>query len=160
MIPSVSARRRNGVERLLVGRRHVLRATGIAEERVLRADAGVVEPRGDRMRVLDLAVGVGEQGRARAVQDSRAAGDEARRSRRLHADEPHVGVVDEAGEQADRVRAAADAGNDCVRQPSLGGEKLLARLVPDHCLQLPDDRPDTGAGRRTSRSGSGSSARS
>ena len=40
------------------------------------------------------------------------------------------------GEHADRVRAAADAGDDGLRQPPLGVEDLLARLAADHRLQL------------------------
>ena len=47
-------------ERLLVGRADVLGAAGVAQERVLGADARVVEPGGDRVRVGDLAVLVGE----------------------------------------------------------------------------------------------------
>ena len=91
------------------------------------------------MRVGDLAVVVGEHRRARAVQDRGAAAAEARRACRLDADEPHVGVVEEAGEDADRVRAAADAGDDRVGEPALGREHLLARLVADHPLQLADE---------------------
>ena len=43
------------------------------------------------------------------------------------------------GEHPDRVRAAADAGDHGVRQPTLGLEHLSARLAADHRLQLPDD---------------------
>jgi hypothetical protein len=47
-------------------------------------------------------------------------------------------VVDEAGEDPDRVRAAADARDDGVRSRSRR-EELLARLAADHRLQLADD---------------------
>ena len=47
---------------------------------------------------------------------------ERRRARRLDADQAHVVVGDEVVEHADRVRAAADAGDDGVRQPAFGGE--------------------------------------
>ena len=60
-----------GRERLVVGRRDVACAAGVAEERVLGPDARVVEPGRDRVGVRDLAVLVGEHGRARAVQDGR-----------------------------------------------------------------------------------------
>ena len=47
------------------------------------------------------------------MQDARAARRRGSpRLGRLDADQPHVGVVDEAGEDPDRVRAAADAGDD------------------------------------------------
>src|SRR3546814_2803081 len=38
---------------------------------------------------------------------------------RLDADDPHLGVVEEGVEQAHRVRAAADAGDQRIRQPVL-----------------------------------------
>jgi hypothetical protein len=40
-------------------------------------------------------------------------------------------VVDERGEDADRVGAAADAGDHAVGQPALALEQLRARLVAD-----------------------------
>ena len=73
MIPSVSGEPVERGERLVVGRGDVLGAARVAEERVLRADARVVEPGRDRVRVGDLAVLVGEDRRARAVQDGGAA---------------------------------------------------------------------------------------
>ena len=51
----------------------------------------------------------------------------------------HLGVVEEAGEHPDRVRAAADAGDHGVGQPALGLEHLRARLAADHGLQLAHD---------------------
>ena len=64
-------------QRLPVVDADVLRPARVAQERVLRADARVVEPGRDGVRVEDLAVLVGEDGRARAVQDAGAAGAEA-----------------------------------------------------------------------------------
>ena len=75
----------------------------MAEVGVLGPDPGVVEPGRDRVRLGDLPVLVGEERRARAVQDARPSAAEARGAVRLDADEPHVHVVDEAGEDADRV---------------------------------------------------------
>src|SRR4051794_29005355 len=49
-----------GGERVVVRRRDVRRAAGVAEPRVLGAYTGIVEPGGDRMRVEDLAVVVRE----------------------------------------------------------------------------------------------------
>ncbi len=47
-----------------------------------------------------------------------------------------VGVVEEAGEHPDRVRAAADARDHSVREPALGFQDLLPRLPSDHGLEL------------------------
>src|SRR5918996_716818 len=139
-----------GGERLLVCCRDVLRAAGVPQVRVLGADAGVVEPRRDRVRVGDLAVVVREDRRARAVQDARPSRAEARRARRLDAEQAHVLVREEAGEDPDRVRAAADAGDHGVRQAALGGQDLLARLAADDGLEVAHDlrvgvRADAGA---------------
>ena len=45
MIPSLACQRAERVERLLVGRADVLGPAVVAEERVLGADAGIVQPR-------------------------------------------------------------------------------------------------------------------
>ena len=123
-----------GVERLVVGRRAVLDAARVAQLGMLRPDARVVESGRDRVRVDDLAVLVGEQRGARAVEDARSARAEARRPGRLDAVEADVPVVQEAGEHPDRIRATADAGDRGVRQPALGLEDLRARLAADHRL--------------------------
>ena len=61
---------------VLVGGGHVLRPARVAEVRVLRPDAWVIEPGRDGVRVCDLPVLVGEQRGARAVQNTRPAGAE------------------------------------------------------------------------------------
>ena len=58
---------------------------------------------------------------------------------RLDADQPH-GVVAEGVERPDRVRAAADAGDDGVGQPARLRLHLGARLAADHRLQLAHER--------------------
>src|SRR5690242_10701182 len=72
-----------GGEGLVVGRTEILRSADVPKVRVLRPDAWIVEARGDRVGVGDLAVGVGEDRRARAVQDAGASGAERRRAGRL-----------------------------------------------------------------------------
>src|SRR6478736_9293521 len=91
------------------------------------------------MGVQHLAVLVGEQRGTRAVEDTRAAGAEARRARSLDADQTHTGVVQETRKEADRVRAPADARDRDLGQTALGGEDLLPRLAADHGLQLGHD---------------------
>src|SRR5262249_3646076 len=90
-------------ERFLVRGGGGLGAAGVAQERVLRTGAGVVQAGGDRLGIEDLAVLVGEHGRARAVQDGGAAGTEARGAAGLHSEQANR-VVEEGREQTDRVR--------------------------------------------------------
>ena len=92
------------------------------------------------MRVLDLPVRVGEHAPS-GRRGARSGGHcEAGGALRLDPDEPHVLVVEEVGEHADRVRAAADARDDRFGQPALRLEELRARLAADHGLQLAHDR--------------------
>ena len=81
------------------------------------------------MGVRDLAVVVGEDRGAGAVEDAGPPDAEAGGACRLDADQADALVRDEAGEHADRVRAAPDAGDDRVRKPPLGLEDLRARLA-------------------------------
>src|SRR4029450_4930727 len=76
---------------------------------------------------------------AAAVPAPGPAGSETPRPCCLDTDQPHVRVVEEACEEADRVRAAAHAGDDCVRKPTLGRENLLTCLAADDGLQLTDE---------------------
>ena len=136
-----------GVERFRVRARQILRPSGVAQERVLRTDARIVESGRDRVGIGDLAVVVGEDGRARAVEDARTAAAKRGGAGGLDAHEPHVGVVDEPGEHPDRIRTAADARHDDLGESAFGFEQLLAGLPPDHRLKLPHDlrvrrRPD------------------
>ena len=122
----------------------------VMEKGVLGADARIVEARRDRVGVEHLPIRVREERRARAVQHARAARAERRRARRLHAQQAHLGIVEKPGERPDRVRAAADASDDDLRQPALRVQKLCPRLPPDHGLELAHDLrirggPDAGA---------------
>src|SRR3954466_7405866 len=100
------------------------------------------------MRFADLALVVLKHERARPVQDADpstddrggmlAAGDPF--PTRLDSDELHVRIVDERAEDADRVRPAADAGDDNVGKPSELREALLARFAADHGLEVTDHR--------------------
>ena len=65
-----------GAQRVVVGDRHVAGPAAVAQLGVLGADARVVEAGGDRVRLEDLAVVVGEHRRERAVEDAGAPGDE------------------------------------------------------------------------------------
>ncbi len=102
------------------------------------------------MRVEHLAVRVCEHGRTGAVQHRGPSRAETRCPGRLDADQSNVHVVEEAGEQPDRVRSPSDARDDCVREPVVSLEHLRPRLAPDNGLQLSyyariRRRPHTGA---------------
>ena len=73
MMPSMLGAELEGVERLLVGRRHVGDAAGVAQPGMLRPDAGIVEAGGDRVAFEDLAVVVLEEIGAVAVEHARPA---------------------------------------------------------------------------------------
>ena len=102
------------------------------------------------MRLGDLAVGVLQDVGVGAVEHAGPAQlriGEARRvmsggdplAARLHADQPHAGIFSEGVEQADGVRAAADARHARVRQPAGLGHDLRPRLGADHRLEVAHD---------------------
>ncbi len=55
---------------------------------------------------------------------------------RFDAPKPHLGVVDEAREDAQRIAPAADARDDVGGQPAVALEHLRARFFADHPLEL------------------------
>src|SRR6266542_5337495 len=73
------------------------------------------------------------------MQDTGPPGAKTRRTSRLHPDKRDAVVVEEAVEDADRVGAAADTGDDGVWQPSLARQHLLASFASDDRLQFAHD---------------------
>src|SRR3954471_11045646 len=78
-------------------------------------------------------------------------------ARSFHAIDLDLGIVQERMEQAHRVRAAADAGDERIGQTSCRRQHLLARFVSDHRLKVahhhrigvrPGDRADAVKGVR------------
>ena len=96
------------------------------------------------MAFLDLAVAILQQIGAVAVQDARFAG--IQRGAMLIALKPlatgfdavngDIGIVEEGMKQADGVGAAAQSGDQRVRQPAFGFHHLLFRLRADHRLEV------------------------
>ncbi len=93
----------------------------------------------------DLSLGVLQQVRAVAVQHARPPAVHRRCmsvlnletvSSRFDAVDRYALVVEERMEKSDGVRAAADAGNERVRQPPLTLHHLLARLRADDRLEI------------------------
>ena len=72
MMPSVRQQQLERVERLDVGHALVVDAADLVQPAMLGADAGIVEPRRDRVRLGDLAVLVLQQIGAVAVEDAGA----------------------------------------------------------------------------------------
>src|SRR3990170_8105558 len=93
---------------------------------VLGPDTWVVKTCRDGVGVRDLAVGVGEARRARAVQHGGSTAGQARRAGSLYSDEAHVVVVEKAREESDRIRPAAHASHDSIREAFA----QLDRLAP------------------------------
>jgi hypothetical protein len=112
-------------DRFRVGDRDVAGAPQIPQVRMLGADAGVVQPGRDRVRLLDLPVLVLEEQRLEAVQYADLAVRGAGTAFGLDADELR-GRVGEAREGARRVAAPADAGDDVIGDS--GGQ--LGRALP------------------------------
>src|SRR5260370_31435718 len=69
--PLQPAAQLEGGERLLVGRRNIGRAAGLLQPGMLRSYAGIVEPGGNRMALVDLAVVVHQEIAAVAAQYAR-----------------------------------------------------------------------------------------
>ena len=148
-----------GGERLLVGGGDVLGAAVVAQRGVLRARAGVVEPGRDRLGVQHLAVLVGEDGRARAVEDRRPAGAQAGGSARLHAEQAHAprrrGSPRRGRSRSSPRRRTRPRPRAAGLPPRAPAPAPPARSRPATLARS----PGTAAGRRRSRSGSGSCPR-
>src|SRR3990170_3933975 len=130
--------------RLVVGGREEFHPAHVVEPSMLWPDAGIIEPGGDRMRFLDLAVVVHQQIGAIAVQHpGPAAGNRGRvlatvetEAGRFHAVDFDPALVEERMEQAHGIGAAANAGDQRIRQPVFGPLHLLARLTADDRLEI------------------------
>src|SRR5690554_193576 len=122
--PSAELKR---VKRFLICRSNIFRTPYIIEPGMFRPDARIVEPRRNGMAITDLAVFVLQQIGAVAVKHTRLAALERGAvlagldalARRFHAVNLHGRIIEERMEQAHRIGAATDAGNDGVRQASL-----------------------------------------
>jgi hypothetical protein len=136
-----------GRDRLDVGRRGVLDAAELAEQRMLGSDGRIVESGGDRVRRRHLAVGVLQHHRACAVEHAERAAfagearcmlpQSAAAAACLDADEAHRRILEKGREQADGVRAAADAGDDGIGALASGAlENLALRFLADDAVEI------------------------
>ena len=150
MIPSSRASSREGAPApAVVGDRDVAGPAAVAQLGVLGPDPGVVEPGGDRVRLEDLALLVGEHRGERAVQDAGA--------RRRRSEAPWRPLSSPSPAASTPISSTSASSTKGVKMPialeppptqaitrvgqrALGGERLLARLVADHPLQVADQR--------------------
>src|SRR6478735_132431 len=109
---------------------------------MLRTDAGVIQTRRNRMRVLDLPVVVHQQISAIAVQHARPAAGYGSRmqlrqsvTRGLDAENFDAGIVEERMKQSHCVGPPTDASDQRIRQPAFGLLHLYAGLIADDRLE-------------------------
>src|SRR5579864_768453 len=96
------------------------------------------------MRERHLAVGVLQQIAVSAVKHAgRSTGESRRMQPQLRAtaagfysDQPHTRIAQEGVKYSDRIAAAADAGEDRIRQPPLVLQDLPARLFSDDAVKI------------------------
>src|SRR5262249_12417109 len=124
--------------------RGVLEPAEVLVVRVLGPHARIIETRGDRVRLGDLAVVVLQHVAHAAVQHT----DGARTQRGavlaaadavspgLDAHDANARVAYERPEQADRVRASAHAGDDEIGQAAGRLPGLGARLLADDAMEV------------------------
>ena len=145
MMPSLRVSRKNASSAAVSSTDVVAHAAAVLEKGVLGADAGVVQTRPKRCACSAICpCGVLQHVRVRAVQDARSAGGqrggvvaEPRAAPAgFDADQLDRRIVEERGERADRIRAAADARDHAVRQAAELREDLRARLVADDRLEV------------------------
>ena len=159
-MPSRLGQRLEGIERLArPDRVDVIHAAGVFPIAVLGADARIIEAGRNRVDVERLSVVV-LQARSCSCRAARLWRRTTACWRVLPEPDPRppastpvsatVFVVDEWIKHAGRVRPAADAGDDFVRQSAQIVQALLPRFAADHGLEVADDhregmRADDGA---------------
>ena len=127
-----------------IRRRGVADTPQVLQVGVFGAHARVVQPRGNRVGFHDLAVVRLHQVSVLAVQHTGRAGVERRRvairfqpqTRGFDAGHVHAGVVQERMEEAHGVGAAADAGDQQIRQAAFRFKALGARFRADDGLEI------------------------
>ena len=122
----------------------VFDAADFVQPGMFGADAGVVQPGADAVRLGDLAVIVLQQVGAVAVQHAGSAAGEAggvlvgieAAAGGLDTHQAHVGIVQEGVEQAHGVGPAADRGDGDGGEAALGGQHLGAGFGADDGLEV------------------------
>ena len=123
---------------------HVLRTAGILEPGMLWPHARVVQARRDRMRLLNLAIGILEQIGAVAMQHARRAGRERGRmvagvhsmATSLDPNQGHVGLIDVVVENAHGIAATAHTGHHHVGLPAHHLGHLPEAFLAHHRIEI------------------------
>ena len=111
----------------------------------LLRDRGIIQPSRDAVRELDLAELILQHVGARALQNPERAALKTRRmpaclnafAAGFHTNHLHWLILEKRIKQSHRIRAAADTGDQHVRQPLLFFQDLPPRFIPDHALEIP-----------------------
>src|SRR5712692_8906674 len=143
-----------GVERCGIGHRAVFSTALLGEPGVLWTDSGIVKTRGNGVRRGDLAIFGLQNVRVGALQNAGArskeslCGGEARgvlaelttTAAGFDSHHPYGSVGEKLVEEADGVRAAADASEKMRGQALFCDEDLLTRFAADHGLKIAHHR--------------------
>ena len=136
-----------GGEDFVVVAGDIFHASDFFEPCVFGPGAGVVQPRGDGVRLGDLPVVVLEVAALAAVENAGGSGGEGggvlsaldAGAARFHADHSDFGIVQEGVKESDGVGAAADAGDKEIGQGVVVVEllgELRAGFVSDDALEF------------------------
>jgi hypothetical protein len=130
---------------LLVGRKIVFYATDLAQVTVFRTNRGVIEPCGNGMRQLDLAILVRKQKCFRSLKNTQSSSLKSRcvfpgsnsLTPRFNSNHPDARVIQKWMEQANGIAAATDASDEQIGQKLFALEDLLPRFLADDALKIP-----------------------
>jgi hypothetical protein len=132
------------VQRFPISGREIFHPADIFQPGMFRAYAGIIEARGNRMGFLHLAFRILQQIGTRAMQHARRAlRDRGGMTQRIHAlacrfdaVDIHTSIVKERMKHADGVRAAADTGDNQIRQFPFLSQHLRAGFIADDSLKV------------------------
>ena len=131
-------------ECFLVGRKIVFYATDLAQITVFGTNRGIIEPCGNRMRQLDLAILVREQKCFCSLKNTQSSSLKSRRvfpgsnslPTSFDSDHPDGLVIQKRMEQANGVAAATNASDEQIGQTLFAVENLLSRFLADDALKI------------------------
>src|SRR5205807_6403520 len=110
-------------ECFIVGRKIIFHATDLAQITVLGTDCGVIEPRGNRMGQLNLAILIREQKCFCSLKNTQPSSLKSRRvfagsnsfATGFDSNHAHARIAQERMKQTNGVAAATDTGDEQIR---------------------------------------------
>ncbi len=123
-----------GAANIIVGGVVVLDPTQVAVISMLRPDGGIIKTRRNRVRRLDLPIGVLQNVSATTLKHPDPTALEARcvlpsfqgPASGFDADQANTGIRQKIKEEADGIAAPTHAGHHLIRQAALKGQNLAA----------------------------------